>query len=61
MQTTNIKLVKDKDCKHSVRFAAVDAENSAVETVYISREVAAGWLAVNLTIEEATPQNAKTT
>ena len=53
MTTKNIKLVKDKACKHSVRFAAVDRENSAVETVYISREVAAGWSVVNLTVEEA--------
>lgn len=45
-----IVLKKDKDCKHSVRFAAEDAK-AAIETVYIKREKAAKWKEVVITVE----------
>ena len=41
---------KDKDCKHSVRFAATD-EKAPVQSIYINRETAGSWTHVDVTIK----------
>ena len=46
-----IAMIKDKDCKHSVRFAAKDPE-APVQSVYVKRELAGNWNELVLTVRE---------
>lgn len=51
MNDTPIAMIKDKDCKHSVRFAAKD-EKAPIQSLYVSRELAGSWNELVITVRE---------
>jgi len=51
MNDTPIPMIKDKDCKHSVRFAVKDPE-APIQSVYVKRELAGNWNELVITVRE---------
>lgn len=51
-ETKTITLIRDKDCKHSVRFAAPKetVDPVVVGSVYVNRPFASGALRIDVTI-----------
>ncbi len=49
LTTPVIQFRKDKDCKHSVRFAAVDP-NAAVQSLYVNRLMAGNSTTAEITL-----------
>jgi hypothetical protein len=51
MNLSSIEFVKDKDCKHSVRYAAIDPK-APIQSIYVSREFADGSVPLIVTLEK---------